>query len=172
MTSFLLSALVAKFRGATLDDFRPVHRHCWLVWEPGVWRPPSGHETLPAVRLPTPALSAGEALAIALSPRPGSGGQQTVGRSPANDVEINDGTLSQLHLLLMEQAPLRWTVRDAGSKNGSWLDGARLVPGLPAPLADGSRIQAAQVCLTFYEPPGMLQRLQSQVVARSISQPT
>lgn len=168
MTSFLLSALAAKFRRATLDEFQAVHGHCWLVLEPGVFRPPSGDAAGgPVARLPTPAPSAGEALAVALTPRAANGGQITVGRSPSSDVEISDGTLSQLHLLLLEESPGCWTARDAGTKNGSWLDGARLLEGTPAPLADGARILAGQVCLTFYAPPGMLRRLQSLAAAGS-----
>jgi hypothetical protein len=166
MTSFLLSALASKFRRASLEEFRAVHAHCWLVWEPGVWRPPSRWATLPAEQMMTPAPSTLEALAIALAPRAGQGGQLTVGRSSASDVEVNDGTLSQLHLLLMEEGPGRFTARDAGSKNGTWVDGVRLVPGAPVALGEGARIQAAQVCLTFYTPPGMLRRLQAHPTAK------
>ena len=42
-----------------------------------------------------------------------------------------------------------WTVRDAGSTNGSWLDGAPLAPGIPLDLRDGAQLQAGQVWLTF-----------------------
>jgi pSer/pThr/pTyr-binding forkhead associated (FHA) protein len=65
-----------------------------------------------------------------------------------------------VHLLFMQSGPAKWTVRDAGSKNGSWLDGVQLAPGEPKPLVDGMRIQTAQVVLTYYEPPGLFARLQ------------
>ncbi len=168
MTSFLISSLAAKFRRAELGEFQAVHGHCWLVLEPGAFKPPSaGAGGGPVARLPTPTPSAGEALAVALAPRAANGGQVTVGRAPSSDVEINDGTLSQLHLLLLEESPGRWTARDTGTRNGSWLDGMRLLEGAPAPLADGARIQAGQVCLTFHAPPGMLKRLQSYAAVRA-----
>jgi len=162
MTSFLLSTLATKFRGKTVEEFRRVHECCWLVWEPGVWKPPAkSGETVTVVRLPTPTPSAGEALALALTPRTPGSAQVTLGRASTNDVEINDATLSQTHLMFMERSPGLWTVRDAGSKNGSWLDGFPLAPGKPHPLVSGARLQVAQVCITFYDPAGLFVRLAS-----------
>lgn len=160
MTSFLLSALARMHQAGDLTTFSAAHPHCWIVWEPGIWKPPAkgAAETALAIRVPTPPPPTGEALALALSVRPGKPGQVTVGRAPTCDIEINDATLSQLHLLFMETTG-RWTVRDAGSKNGTWLDGAQLRAGDPRSLADGTRIQAGQVCLTFYEPKGIFSRL-------------
>jgi pSer/pThr/pTyr-binding forkhead associated (FHA) protein len=59
----------------------------------------------------------------------------------------------------MEDSSSRWTVRDVGSKNGTWLDEVPLSPGEPRLLSNGARILAAHVCLTFYEPIGLLGRL-------------
>jgi len=149
------------YGSAGYDPFAAAHPNCWLVWEPGAWRPPAkGGQTLSAPRAPTPPPSAGEALAVALMVRAGKPGQLTVGRERTCDIEINDATLSQLHLLLMQAGPLTWTVRDAGSRNGTWLDGAQLSPGEPRPLRDGQRIQAGQVVLSYYEPAGLFKRLQ------------
>jgi hypothetical protein len=160
MTSFLLSALGRRFHGSTLEQFQAVHLHDWIVWEPGVWRPPRvDGTTMSAARLATPAPSDGEALSMALVPRKNTPGQLTLGRAPTNDLEINDATLSQLHLLFMEGERGHWTVRDAGSKNGSWLEGVQLRAGQPATLEDGARVQAAQVCLTYYRPAGLMRRL-------------
>jgi hypothetical protein len=159
MTSFLISALARKYQGKQ-SEFLSAQPCCWLVWEPGVWRPPAkaGH-TLTGFDIKTPPAAGGEALALALHCSPSRPGQITVGRAPTSDIEINDATLSQTHLLLMESAPGSWTVRDAGSKNGSWLDGIQLTPGVPCQLRSGARLQAAQVCLSFYEPRGLYQRL-------------
>jgi hypothetical protein len=160
--SLLLSALVRKFRGAGCEALRQGHPHDWLVWEPGAWKPPAKDgSTLAVIRIPTPSPSQGEALAIALVPRGPRGAQLTVGRGSANDIEINDATLSQLHLLLMQGDGGEWTVRDAGSKNGTWLDGVPLQPGVPLALRDGARIQAAHVCLTYYKPEGLYRRIES-----------
>jgi hypothetical protein len=161
MTSFLLSALRRMYRGAGFSVFSAAHANCWIVWEPGAWKPPEkGGETLSAARLPTPPPPSGEALALALTVRPGKPPQLTLGRAPTCDIEINDATLSQLHLLLMQAGPVKWTVRDAGSRNGTWLDSVALAPGEPKPLCDGQRLQAGQVVLTYYEPKGLFARLQ------------
>lgn len=159
MTSYLLSSLANKYRGRW-PVLLTEHPHCWLVWEPGVWRPPPKQGgTMTAIHLQTPSPVGGEALALGLQPRPSNPGQVTVGRAASCDMEINDATLSQTHLLLMESAPGSWTVRDAGSKNGSWIDGILLAPGVPRILNSGDRLQAAQVCLTFLDPSGLIERL-------------
>ena len=166
MTSFLLSALSRMYRGAGYTVFSNAHPNCWIIWEPGAWKPPAKDSpTLAAARVPTPPPPAGEALALALAVRPGKAPQLTLGRAPTCDIEINDATLSQVHLLFMQSAPAKWTVRDAGSKNGSWIDGVQLVPGQPKALGDGMRLQTAQVVLTYYEPPGLFARLQQQAGA-------
>lgn len=82
-----------------------------------------------------------------------------MGRGSECDGVINEGTLSQLHLVFMRDAHT-WTVRDANSRNGSRLDGARLEPGKPVPLSNGARIQAGQLALTFHTSAGLLKRLQ------------
>jgi pSer/pThr/pTyr-binding forkhead associated (FHA) protein len=170
MTSFLISALARKFRGRA-DAFLAAHSNCWLVWEPGAWKPPAkGGGTLTGIAIQTPPPSAGEALALGLVSRADRPGQITVGRASSCDLEINDATLSQLHLLLMASEPGAWTVRDAGSKNGSWCDGILLSPGQPRPLKSGAKIQAAQVCLTFLDPAGMLRRIETYAQAAPAGQ--
>ena len=162
MTSLLLSVLARAYRTKTLEEFSTAMPHYWLVWEPGVWKPPTKFgATLPSIPLgPLPSQpSAGEALALALAPRADRPGQITLGRAASCDIEINDATLSQLHLLFMEAGGNLWTVRDAGSRNGSWVDHQLLIKGMPVPLRPGMLIQAAQVCLTFYDPKGLFERL-------------
>ncbi|MGC4122509.1 MAG: FHA domain-containing protein [Myxococcales bacterium] len=160
MTSLLLSVLARMHRAQTASEFAAARPNCWLVWEPGVWKPPTKDgETLATLSVPTPPPAVGEALALALSARSGQPGQITLGRAASCDIEINDATLSQLHLLFMEASPRVWTVRDAGSRNGSWVDQVPIAKGVPLQLKSGSRIQAAQVCLTYYDPAGLYDRL-------------
>jgi len=172
MTSFLMSALARMYRGAGFTVFSNAHPNSWIIWEPGAWKPPAKDApTLSAMRLPTPPPPSGEALALALTVRTGRPPQLTLGRAPTCDIEINDATLSQVHLLFMQAGPAKWTVRDAGSKNGSWLDSVQLTPGEPKALTDGQRIQIAQVVLTYYEPPGLFARLQQQGSASATPAP-
>ncbi len=82
-----------------------------------------------------------------------------LGRGAECDAIINDGTLSQVHLVFMRNTDASWTVRDANSRNGSKLDAVKLEPGKPETLTNGSRLVAAQVAFTFYNSAGMLTRL-------------
>ena len=115
--------------------------------------------------MPTPAAAPREsvALAIALEPaRPGAV-QVTLGRGHACDLEIEEGTLSQLHCVF-ERGPTGWRIEDVGSTNGTWLDGVRLPPRQPAPLRDGMRIQAAEVVLVFHDSTGLWRPLEAEAL--------
>jgi predicted component of type VI protein secretion system len=100
----------------------------------------------------------GEALAMELKPD-SKRGHLTLGRDPEADLHINDATLSRTHLVFMARDQGGWTVRDAGSSNGSWVNGQALVVGQPNQLADGSQIRAGQVYLTYAEPESLFTRL-------------
>jgi FHA domain len=170
MKSFLVSQLARSFHGsapAALDAFCRTHPYAWVTWEPGAWRPP-GKNTATVAALPQVLADAraGEALALALEGRPQSPERVRLGRAAECEIAINDGTLSSVHLLFVREPQGGWTVRDGGSRNGSWLDGERLEPGQPRPLTSGARLQAAQVSLTFYAPEGMYERLR-QAALRS-----
>ena len=158
MKSYLLSSLSFRFGSAEGETFARAFQHDWLLWEPGAWKAPATttHLLTPSMT-PTPS-KAGEALALALESRP-DGAPLKLGRGAECDAIINDGTLSQVHLVFMRSPEGLWTVRDANSRNGSKLDAVKLAPGKPGTLANGSRLVAAQVSFTFYNSAGMLARL-------------
>jgi len=89
--------------------------------------------------------------------------QLTLGRSSTCDLVIEEGTVSQLHLVFRRAAET-WTVEDAGSTNGSWLDGVRLQKAEPRALSDGARLQAAQVLFTFASSSGLWRRLEAEAL--------
>jgi hypothetical protein len=157
LRTFLLSSLSRAHEGATLDDFVRERPGPWLVWEAGPWRPPSRkRETLAGgagIRL----LSSSESLAIQLAPRT-PGAEVRLGRDPACDLVVDDATLSRVHLVFVRDASGGWTVRDAGSRNGTRVDGAA-VGAEPAALAPYSRIEAGAARLTFYDAGGLFRRL-------------
>lgn len=156
--SYLLSELTRRFSSVSLGDFAAAHPTHWLLWEPGSWKPDQGSTTMaPAGLLKDTGPVAGEGLALVLLP--GLQGQCTLGRGPPCDLIINDGTLSTRHLQLRMRGPEEWELLDLGSKNGTWVDGVRLIGDAPLPLKDGSSVQAGQVRLSYYAPAGMHGRL-------------
>jgi transcriptional regulator with GAF, ATPase, and Fis domain len=71
----------------------------------------------------------------------------TFGRESSNDIGVPDATLSRLHCVF-ERGEAGWTVRDAGSSNGTFVNGSRIQTHL---LAGGDRISAGE-CLLLYVP--------------------
>jgi hypothetical protein len=158
--SFVLSVLARQPHAAELRSFRNAYPYDWLVREEG---DPAAVTTLPPGS-PAPLFGAtaggSQSLAIALKAKDGSSEQVVLGRGEQSDIVLNDGTLSSLHLVFM-RGPGGWTVRDAGSKNGTTLEGVALQPGQPKPLLSGARLRAGSVVLRYYAPPEMLVRLRT-----------
>jgi len=69
-----------------------------------------------------------------------------VGRAASADVVVPDPRVSGVHAILQENGP-RWVVVDEGSKNGTAVDGRRLVPGRPRALRTGSVLRVGPVDL-------------------------
>lgn len=158
MRGFLISWLAKRSSGQRLEDFVRERPEDWLVWEAGPWRPTyQSKETLASEgERGRPPHGAGESLAIALEAHPRKP-YLSLGRGPDNDIVIDDATLSRLHLLLTREGG-GWTARDAGSTNGTVVEGARLGPD-PVALAPGTRLVAGSVRLTFYDAAGLYLRL-------------
>jgi hypothetical protein len=164
MKSFLLSTLLPELDLRDEAAFARAHPHPWLLREPTAWHAthPDGDQTLlmpPTVAAPLE----GSALAIALEPVVRDGNQITLGRSASCDLVIEEGTVSQVHLVF-RQVPDGWTVEDPGSTNGSWLEGVRLEKAAAQKLADGARLQAAQVLFTFASSAGLWRRLEAEAL--------
>lgn len=70
----------------------------------------------------------------------------TFGRGEANDVRIDDPSISASHarLVLMEGV---WTLQDLGSTNGTVVDGIRVTEDVP--LSPGATIELGVVALSF-----------------------
>lgn len=71
------------------------------------------------------------------------------GPSESGGVRVPHRTVSRSHLEVQYATSLRaWTVRDLGSRNGTWLDGAKLGDAAVA-LADGSVVRMGDVLAVF-----------------------
>jgi len=68
----------------------------------------------------------------------------SIGRDPANNIAIDDRTVSARHAALVYEGG-RWWVEDTGSTNGTFVNGAR-VDG-PTPIAAGDVLQVGRVTL-------------------------
>lgn len=76
----------------------------------------------------------------------------TVGKSKQNDVVIDDDSVSTRHARLDLEVD-GWTITDLASANGTYLDGARLSPNVPTPLAAGTSVRFGAVQTTFTPAP-------------------
>jgi len=90
-------------------------------------------------------------------------GMITVGRTVDNDIAIDHRHVSKVHAVFRERGG-RFTLTDAGSKNGTWINGTRLAPKGPpsAPLAHGDTVRFADVELSFVSAAGCWERLRSE----------
>jgi pSer/pThr/pTyr-binding forkhead associated (FHA) protein len=159
MKSYLVSWLRQAHAAKSLADFEREHAGSWLVWEAGPWRPPSARRDTLVADPQTRLLPSGESLVIRLEPRR-AGEEVRLGRDAGCDVVIDDATLSRVHLVLRQGEGGRWTIRDAGSRNGSKLDGTPLREAA-IPLSPGAAIEAGAVRLTFLDAAGLYLRLRS-----------
>jgi pSer/pThr/pTyr-binding forkhead associated (FHA) protein len=64
----------------------------------------------------------------------------TIGRYPENDLVLDDDHVSGHHTLIEWGGGGHWLIKDLGSTNGTFVDGALLSPGEPRPLVVGARI--------------------------------
>ena len=79
---------------------------------------------------------------------PGRGSEVTIGREGA-DVVLPSGKISKLHAVFSMGGGLP-SLSDTGSKNGTWLNGARLPHGRAVPVDVGDTIQFASVSATLW----------------------
>jgi hypothetical protein len=73
-------------------------------------------------------------------------GENVLGRTHEAAVWVDHGSVSRRHALIRVSAD-RAVLEDCGSKNGTFVRGARVT--LPVPLADGDEIRLGKVRLLF-----------------------
>jgi hypothetical protein len=84
----------------------------------------------------------------------------TVGRATNNDIVLPTPNVSKLHAYL-RQAGAEWSISDAGSTNGTWVDGKQVDRG-GAPLRSRARVRLGKhVDLELLLPPELYDLLDS-----------
>lgn len=84
----------------------------------------------------------------------------TVGRTGNNDVVLDDGSVSRFHAWFSrDTGDAGFVLTDAGSKNGSYAAGGRLLPRKPTPVGEGMRLRFGQVEVSFYTAGGFARLL-------------
>jgi DNA-binding CsgD family transcriptional regulator len=82
------------------------------------------------------------------------GGRLTLGGDPANDLALSaDPTLSRLHAVL-ERYGAGWCVRDLDSRNGTYVNGRRVLGERPLRPGDELRVGATRLVYRGEEPAG------------------
>ena len=80
---------------------------------------------------------------------PLTGQRVTIGKASTNDVSLeHDETVSRLHAVL-ESLGLAWSIRDLGSRNGTYLNGERITA--ERVLRSGDEVRVGKTRLLFWE---------------------
>jgi hypothetical protein len=109
-------------------------------------RPTGWDETIVA----QPALvirSGGELQGRVLELRPGT---QVIGRQPGCELRIDDGFVSRRHAIVARDRDAIW-LEDAGSANGTSLNGEQLLRGRRRPLRSGDAIRIGRIDLVYLD---------------------
>jgi DNA-binding CsgD family transcriptional regulator len=77
------------------------------------------------------------------------GKELAVGSSAENALVVDEPTVSRLHAVF-ERIAGGWTVRDLGSRNGTFVDGQRIVTSHA--LRDGQEVRIGGTTFTFHTP--------------------
>ena len=74
----------------------------------------------------------------------------TIGRTENNDVVLRHEEVSRFHAYVQEASGVLNLV-DADSKNGTWVNGLRLMASKPQPLPPTASIKFGQLQITYYD---------------------
>jgi hypothetical protein len=73
----------------------------------------------------------------------------SIGRAAANDLQIDDVSMSKIHATLLVAGDGQMTVADTGSTNGTFVSGERIAYGTAVAIAAGTVVTFGSVAVTF-----------------------
>ena len=85
----------------------------------------------------------------------------TIGHAENNDIILRHQKVSRFHAYV-QRAGEAFTLVDANSKNGAWLDGRKLTPSKPMQLPPHARLLLGEVELEYFEPARLVAWLDEQ----------
>jgi hypothetical protein len=89
----------------------------------------------------------------------------TLGRAANNDIMLDDSTVSRFHASFQQEERTGvWYLNDAESQNGSFVEGSRVSPRLPAPLTSGASLGFGDVRVLFLMPESFVDWVFSRMV--------
>jgi FHA domain len=139
-----------------------------LVWEAASHRTREDRQSW----LPTDAGGAvsrprkGEAVAFLVEKAKGSKNAfpmgVTVGRIDSNDIVVDDGSLSRFHAWFQhDERKGTWSLTDAESRNGTWVNDLAVRKNAHVPVADGDAVRFGEVPMRFFLPEGFVRYLET-----------
>lgn len=75
-----------------------------------------------------------------------------LGRTTETDLSLTDHSVSKLHAAFHRVAGAHWKIEDLGSKNGTWIEDMRLIPGVPVEVESKQELRFGRVHLRFLAP--------------------
>jgi pSer/pThr/pTyr-binding forkhead associated (FHA) protein len=138
-----------------------------LLWEVGLCAPEPGAEVALTSSGAT-TFSPNSDNPIVLQIRPESTRSDVagigVGRSESNDVVVQNSSVSRLHALIHRDArSAEWRITDAGSRNGTFVNGVQVPREQSTALVDGGVVRLGDVQLRFLLPGSFLNHLESKL---------
>lgn len=111
-----------------------------------------------------PVIGGGEPIAVLVEKTKDNAFQRrvTIGRTSNNDIVLEDASVSRFHAWLESTDRQGWTVVDAGSRNGTYVSGKKLVAKAPSALTSGSKLKVGTIELTFLTAEGFVKLLKQK----------
>jgi len=178
-----LDEYVAELRGLGADAFRQRYPHPFVVRDTGeaaaeLQEASSDDDTdvsAPDPRRHATAPVAGDIAAVGreleafpIAKRPGGAFPERigVGRARNTDVCLPHGRISKYHAYFSSGAGGAWSLTDARSTNGTWVDGEPLEPHETRSVDDGSRVRFGPFHFIFVTADGFLRLVEARATTR------